>query len=69
MCHPVLLGPVAVILCKRPEVVKNPEVLVDYVLLGSTYILRGKDMQLLRALCNLQDELEQPDSGLARCRC
>ena len=68
MRHAVILGPISVVLGQRSEIIDDSKVFVDDVLLGSTYVLRRKDVELLRALGDLKDELEQPDCRLARCR-
>ena len=57
----VVLAAVAVVLCQYTKIIQNPKILVDDVLFGGSSILCGYDVQLLRALRTLKDELEEPN--------
>ena len=61
----IILGAVAVVLNKDPKIIHDSQVLVNDVLLGGTGILCSDDVQLLRALCDLEHKLKQPHRSLS----
>lgn len=58
-------GTVAVVPDQRSEIIKDPEILLNDILLSGTGVIGGDDMQLLRRLRDLQHKLEDADGRLA----
>ena len=67
--HLILSGPISFVLNQNPEIIQNPQILVYDILLCSSGVIRGQDVQLLRRLRHLEHELEQANGCLARCCC